>query len=73
VFHIVKTIVDAHGAVVSGGPLPVSFESEIEASAFLEHYLALVFAAGKCGHQDRYWWGCDETADLHLHRYTIEH
>ena len=73
--HIVKVIVDAQGSVVTGGSLPVSFESEIEASDFLDRYLALVFAEGKSGYQleDAYWWGADETHDLHLHRYTIAH
>jgi hypothetical protein len=74
-FHIVKTVVNADGIVVSGAALPVSFDSRLEASDFLQRYLALVFAAGKIGHSPRgaYWWGCDETPDLHLHRYTIEH
>ena len=74
-FHIVKTVVNAEGVVVSGGPLPMSFDSKVEASDFLRRYLALVFAAGKSGHapKEAYWWGCDETPNLHLHRYTIEH
>jgi hypothetical protein len=75
VFHIVKSVVDAHGVVVTGGPLPVSFDSEVEAREFLDRYPTLVFAGGKCGRQPEgaFWWGCDETPDLHLHRYTIEH
>jgi len=74
-FRISKAVFDSAGLMVAQGSLPVGFDSRADATDFMERYLALVFAGGKSGYQrdDQSWWGCDDTAELELHRYRIEH
>ena len=73
--QILKMTFDSAGGMVACGALPINFDTETDASQFMEHYLSLAFARGKCGYQleDEYWWGCDETPELQLHRFTLEH
>ena len=73
--RISKAVFDAAGTIVARGALPLNFDTTADATDFMERYLALVFAGGKSGYQrdDESWWGCDDTLDLELHRYRIEH
>jgi hypothetical protein len=72
--QIFKMTFDSTGGMVACGAMPISFDSEADANRFMEHYLEHAFAGGKCGYRldDEYWWGCDETPDLQLHRFTID-
>ena len=72
--QILKMSFDASGGMVACGALPVSFDNAVDASTFMKHYLSLAFARGKSVYQrdDAYWWACDETPELQLHRFTIE-
>jgi hypothetical protein len=72
--QILKMSFDSAGGMVACSALPISFDNRADASHFMEHYLVLAFARGKCGYQldDEYWWGCDETPELQLHRFTLE-
>jgi len=72
--QILKMTFDSAGGMIVCGALPVSFDNKGDANHFMEHYLSLTFARGKSGYHldDEYWWGCDETPELQLHRFTIE-
>jgi hypothetical protein len=73
-FQIFETTLDAGGALVSCGSLPIHFANKSDATRFMNQYLTMVFASGKSGYQldDGYWWGCHDTPEVELHRYTIE-
>jgi hypothetical protein len=74
VVHIQTIILDSTGATVGSGRLPVSFDCEADAIDFMRRFIPLTFAYGKSGYQaaDRYWWGCDATPRLEVHRFTIK-
>ena len=72
--QIHDTTFDFQGGMIARGILPMRFDDRADADAFLQRYLARVFAGGTSGYQaeDDSWWGCDDTAHVELHRYTIE-
>ena len=67
-----KTILNATGAVVASGPIPLAFESAVEAACFMRRYVSVVFECGGYDAEKACWWACDATPELHLHCYTIE-
>jgi hypothetical protein len=71
---IKKTVVDAGGEIVACRKLPLSFDDERHAIAFMGHYLSVAYSGGKSGY-DRgggYWWGTNLTSSSELHRYTLD-
>jgi hypothetical protein len=72
--QVYKTTTDPAGAIIGEGPLPMDFANRGEAVMFMQQYIALVFQHGRAGYQpaEACWWGCDETAELRLHRYRID-
>jgi hypothetical protein len=73
-FRVFKTVVDPSGDVVTRMVLPFAFETVIEANDFMDVYVPAVFEGGTSGYQDNddYWWGCDATEELTIHRYIVE-
>ena len=73
--QILKMTFDAAGGMVACGALPIRFDTEADATDFMEQYLQMTFGRGKSGYQleDEYWWGCDESPELQLHRFTLDH
>ena len=71
--RISKVVLGCQGEMVAHGALPVRFGNHAAAVAFLEWYLATVFAEGRSGYQPKggYWWGCDASDDTSLHCYVI--
>lgn len=71
---ILKTVCDAAGVVVGGQALPLEFDTAAAARSFMDAYVSIVFEAGRSGYDPAgaYWWGCDETQDIKLHRYILQ-
>jgi hypothetical protein len=72
--RVCKVVQNARGALVGYNELPLRFDTAAQAIQFMNWYVAAVFAGGKCGYQreGRYWWGCDDSSELELHRYAVD-
>jgi len=74
VLQVYKVVNDTDGSVMAAGFMPLTFETETEAFAYMNGYVSSVFRCGKCGYNevDEFWWGCDAGPELQLHRYRLE-
>jgi hypothetical protein len=70
--QILETV-SAAGNVIERRPLPVIFDDEDQATAFIPNFLAIAFRDGRSGYDAAgdYWWGC-EPHTVRFYRYTIE-
>jgi hypothetical protein len=59
VLQVYKVVVGAAGSLMSAGFMPLAFENESEAFAYMDGYIASVFRFGKSGYNEveEFWWG----------------
>jgi hypothetical protein len=74
VLQVYKVVVGAAGSLMSAGFMPLAFENESEAFAYMDGYIASVFRFGKSGYNEveEFWWGCEAGPELQIHRYRLE-
>jgi hypothetical protein len=74
VLQVYTVVVGAAGSLMSAGFMPLAFENESEAFAYMDGYIASVFRFGKSGYNEveEFWWGCEAGPELQLHRYRLE-
>jgi hypothetical protein len=73
--QILKVTLDARGALVRAVSLPLIFESRDYAIDVMDQFIRSTHENGRSGYnaRDEYWWGCDDTPDIQIHRYMIGH
>jgi hypothetical protein len=50
----------------------MEFDDPKEANWFLDIYVSNVFAGGRSGRAEDYWWGCKAGGELTVHHYVVE-